>query len=526
MAEVHGVVVSEVANVSPPPIPLPNISAIGLIGTAPDIHIGDANTPGKFTKMDSNDKPVAGYNEPYMLTRRGDAPTRELGSTGTLPDALDAIFAQQGSCRVIIVPIEAFETGNALDLSAATYIATLPDTAKSNKSEWTLATVDGQLTLLFDTGFSDEDSAKIANIKKGQVLTLSPSTGTAKVLEAVANTVTKKTRSKAGGKWQIPVKETTTGATLSAGDYRIQAPAQDGTDKTRITATGVLGDRTGVYAMLSAKSRHGFAPRILTAAGLDTGSRPNNAANPLGAAMKAVADELRAIAYIDGPSTTHQAALDSAEDYGSDRVYFIDPNVKTSKAGKVVIRAASAFAAGLTMKTDAQYGWWTVPSNKLFNNVLGTERDIDFEMGSAACRAQLLNDKGIATIVNIGGGYRLWGDHTRATGERTTWQFLNVRRIADALYDAIAENHLWAVDKNITRNYPSAVVQGVNKLLTDLQSLEAITGGTCYPDPDLNTERNLALGVVHFVVEFTPVYPARTVKFAIELNTDRLTDLV
>ena len=178
------------------------------------------------------------------------------------------------------------------------------------------------------------------------------------------------------------------------------------------------------------------------------------------------------------------------------------------------------------MKTDADFGWWVVPSNQLFNNVLGTERDIDFEMGSAASRAQLLNDAGIATVVNIGGGYRLWGDHTRATGDRVTWKFLNVRRIADALYDALIDNHLWAVDRNITKNYFSLVSAGVNSLLRDLQSLEAITGGTCYPDPDLNTERNIALGVVNFIVEFTPVYPARTVKFKIELTTSRLANLL
>ena len=50
MAEIHGVRVSEVTEVSPPPILLPNISSVGRIGTSPELNIGDADEPGKFTK--------------------------------------------------------------------------------------------------------------------------------------------------------------------------------------------------------------------------------------------------------------------------------------------------------------------------------------------------------------------------------------------------------------------------------------------------------------------------------------------
>ena len=617
MNNIHGVVVTEVAQVSAPPIPLPNISAGGLLGTAPGINIGDADEPGKFTKMvdgvqatatavtgtgtgdalldvdftiteggrgyteaptvmitggggngaigiaildtsgavtgittddtiedgaaegvDYATAPTieiaappktlqAGYDEPYLLLRRGDAPSDELGDEGTLPDALDGLFAQQRSARVIIVPVEEFGDGNALDLTAYDKIddtstgwsATLTD------KEFRIKEINNQLSIEFNesatyTGISGVKT-NIEGLGIGQEITISLSGTTSRVYKVVGTPVSTATE------LYIPVELVTAGTALVDGsDYGLQTPAQVGSVKSRASATGELDDRTGIYAMLSAKARHGFAPRLLSAAGLDTGSRPGGNANPLGAAMQTVAEELRGIAYIDGPSTTHQAALDSAEDYGSDRIYFIDPKVKCAKDGVAINCATSAFAVGLTLRTDRQSGYWTIPSNKLFNNVLGTERDIDFEMGSAASRAQLLNDAQIATVVNIGGGYRLWGDFTRATGDRISWKFLNVRRLADALYDAVADNHLWAVDKNITKNYLSTVADGVNALLRDLTNLEAITGGECYPDPDLNSERNIALGSVHFIVNFTPVYPARTVNFSIELDTKRLANLV
>ena len=526
---IHGVQVKEATAISAPPIPLPNISAIGLVGSAPGIKVGDADDPGKFTKLDADGNLVPGINEPYLVLKRGDAPSDELGEDGTLPQALDAIFAQQPSCRVIMVPVEHYEDGATLDITGYSVKTAAPSAAK----DFQITTTAGKTSILFADIQVTTEKAKIAAVGIGQVITIDGTTSLATPPEyRVTGDVTgDPTAITAGTAMSIPVRLITdnpTALSTSAGVITMNASAQVGADELRGAATGDSDDRTGVYALLSGKSRHGFAPRILTCAGIQTGGQVSSAQNPLGAAMETVAGELRAIAYIDANADDLTEAIAVADDYGSDRVYLIDPRVKTvdTKDPKKILNfAGSAFAAGLTMQTDANIGWWAVPSNKLVNNVLGTERDIDFEMGSDSSRAQLLNDEGIATFVNIGGGFRLWGDYTQASGDRVTWQFLNVRRIADAIYDAIAENHLWAVDRNITKNYLSAVADGVNKLLRDLRSLEAIVGGTCYPDPDLNTERNISLGIVNFIAEFTPVYPARTVNFSIQLNTRRLADL-
>ena len=49
--------------------------------------------------------------------------------------------------------------------------------------------------------------------------------------------------------------------------------------------------------------------------------------------------------------------------------------------------------------------------------------------------------------------------------------------------------------------------------LRDLVSLGAILGGTCWPDPDLNSAANIAQGKVFFNFDFTPPYPAEHITF-------------
>ena len=230
---------------------------------------------------------------------------------------------------------------------------------------------------------------------------------------------------------------------------------------------------------------------------------------------------LRAIAIVDGPDTTHAAgATDFVEQYGGARTYLMDPAVKVYDADAdagYVIKSASPFVAGTIVASDVADGWWTSPSNRLIKGILGTSRAVDYVMGSASSRAQLLNDVGVTTIINLDGGHRLWGNETPASGDEVPWKFLNVRRIADVLYKAVQDNHLWAISRGITKNYLSAVSDGVNALIRTLVAKEALQGGICFPDGDLNTPENIANGEVYFNIEYTPTYPAQTINFQVNL---------
>ena len=173
-------------------------------------------------------------------------------------------------------------------------------------------------------------------------------------------------------------------------------------------------------------------------------------------------------------------------------------------------------------RTDYDIGWWASPSNKTIRGIVGLARPID--AGHANSRAQLMLDNGIWTIVNDVSGYQFWGTDTPAATD-PEYSFPNVRRTADIMADSIIKSHRWAVAKGITKNYLSEVSEAVNAFIRGLIAQGALIGGVCYPDDELNTAANIALGQAYFNVEFNPVYPANNVVFKMQLTTKYLEDL-
>jgi phage tail sheath protein FI len=293
---------------------------------------------------------------------------------------------------------------------------------------------------------------------------------------------------------------------------RVEAGADEAA--TLVNVVGGVAAGTGAYegvqALLGAESVVGFAPRILCAPGW-THQRPEGAANPVVSELLGIAERLRAVIIADGPNTTDAAAITYAGDFGSDRVYLVDPWVKIfNAAGEVVSEPGSARVAGLIAKSDNDRGFWWSPSNMVINGIVGTTRAVDFKLGDANSRANLLNEARVATIIRQD-GFRLWGNRSLTADSK--WTFLSVRRTADLINESLQRAHLWAVDRNITRTYVQDVTEGVNAYLRTLKALGAILGGECWPDPDLNTPANVALGKVYFNFDFTPPYPAEHITF-------------
>lgn len=287
-------------------------------------------------------------------------------------------------------------------------------------------------------------------------------------------------------------------------------------------ADSVTGNLQGVHALLGAESVVGFAPRILCAPGF-THYRESGQRNPVVAQLLGVAERMRAVIVADGPNTTDDAAQAYANDWGSSRVYLVDPWVSVMQPdGSYVAEPPSARVAGVIAKIDNDLGFWWSPSNQPINGIVGTARPVDFTLGDANARANLLNEGGIATIIRQD-GYRLWGN--RSLTDDTKWMFLSVRRTADMINDSIQRAHLWAVDRNITRTYVEDVTEGVNAYISSLIAQGALLGGRCWPDPDLNTPANIQQGKVYFNFEFTPPYPAEHITFRSMLVNDYIEEV-
>lgn len=285
---------------------------------------------------------------------------------------------------------------------------------------------------------------------------------------------------------------------------------------------GTTGQYEGVHAFLGAESVVGFAPRILIATGFT--HQRESTANAVVAELVGIAERLRAIIIADGPDTTDSAAITYAGDWGSPRIYLVDPGIQkvNTDTGLVETYHSSPMAAGLLAKSDNERGFWWSPSNQTINGIVGTTRAIDFSLGDQNSRANLLNERLVATIIRQN-GYRLWGNRTLSSDPK--WTFLSVRRTADIINDSLQRAHLWAVDRNITKTYLEDVTESVNAYLRDLTAIGAILGGRCWADPDLNTPSAIAQGKVYFDFEFTANYPAEHITFRSHLTQEFLTEI-
>ena len=298
------------------------------------------------------------------------------------------------------------------------------------------------------------------------------------------------------------------------------AVLEDAALQTSAIIGGVLasGQRTGLQALLDGKSRFNAQPRLLIAP-------KHSATQAVATAMDALAGKLRAIAIVDGPNTTDEAVLAYAQEFGSKRIYMVDPGVQQwdTITNKTIDAPASAFTAGLFAWTDTEYGFWASPSNKEFVGITGTTRPIEFLDGDETSRANLLNNANISTIIRDG-GYRLWGNRTLSTDSK--WAFVTRVRTVDIVMDAILAGHKWAVDRSITKTYVKDVTDGLEAFMRDLKNQGAVINFEVYADTALNTASQLEQGKVYWNIRFTDVPPAENPIFRVEVSNQWLTEVL
>jgi phage tail sheath protein FI len=280
------------------------------------------------------------------------------------------------------------------------------------------------------------------------------------------------------------------------------------------TISNLVGDSTagtGVHAFLAAQSEVKVTPRILCAPGF-TSDRTGDLANAVVTELQGIASRLRAIIIADGPNTTRTEAITYRDDWGSDRIYVVDPFCKVWDTGtsQNVDQPASARVAGIISRMDNDKGFWWSPSNQIINGITGVSRPIDFSLSDTNCEANLLNENEVATIVQKD-GYRLWGNRTTASDPM--WAFLSVRRTADMIYESIEDAFLWAMDRPMSANLVLDIQESVNAYLRHLTTLGAILGGKCWMDPSLNSKEQLMAGKLFLDFDIEPPAPLEHLTF-------------
>lgn len=298
------------------------------------------------------------------------------------------------------------------------------------------------------------------------------------------------------------------------------AKLEDPAEQTSAIIGGVQanGKRTGLQALLDGKSRFNAQPRLLV-------TPKHSSTLAVGTALVALADKLRGLAILDGPNTTDEAVLAYAENFGAKRAFLVDPGVQywDTTADATVDAPGSAWVAGLFAWTDSEYGFWASPSNKEFVGITGTTRPIEFLDGDETCRANLLNNANITTIIRDD-GFRLWGNRTLSSDPK--WAFVTRVRTMDIVMDAILYGHKWAVDRSITATYIKDVTEGLQAFMRDLKAQGAIINFEVFADPELNTASQLEQGKVYWNIRFTDVPPAENPNFRVEVTNQWLTEVL
>jgi phage tail sheath protein FI len=462
----HGVEVLQI-DTGARPVQTVRSSVIGLIGTAPD--------------ADAQAFPL---NTPVLVTRRSEMVG--LGEAGTLQSALDLIYDQAGAVVVVVrVAQESTEAATidkvvgGIDGTTGAYEGVHAFLAAENA-------VGFSPKILIAPGFTHQRTSN-------GLLSIAVQTQGEGYITAPPVTVS-------GGGGSGAVVRAVLGTGANAGkvtSFVIDDPGKGFTTNPTITIGAPPAG--GVQAVAGTVQRGTVRSEVL-------------------AEMVGIAQRLRAVIVADGPNTTDAAAIQLNDDFGSDRIYVVDPWVRRNGASV----PASSAVAGLINKVDNERGFWWSPSNNEISGIEGTARAIDFALGDSSSRANLLNEQKIATIIREQ-GFRLWGNRTLATDP--LYAFLSVRRTADMINESILRGHLWAVDRCITATYLEEVQESVRGYLRSLQARGAILGGDVWVDPELNTPVNISNGQVFFDFEFTPPYPAERVTFRSHLVNSYVVDL-
>ncbi|WP_412460183.1 phage tail sheath subtilisin-like domain-containing protein [Pseudomonas sp. SC11] len=303
---------------------------------------------------------------------------------------------------------------------------------------------------------------------------------------------------------------------VACGVAKVDAPAEQ--ISAIIGGVQADGKRTGLQALLDGKSRFNAQPRLLV-------TPKHSATQAVGTALVALADKLRGVAIIDGPNTTDEAAIAYAGAFGAKRAYMVDPGVQLwdTEASATVNAPSSAWVAGLFAWTDREYGFWASPSNKEFVGITGTGRPVEFLDGDESCRANLLNNAKVTTIIRDD-GFRLWGNRTLSSDPK--WAFVTRVRTMDIVMDAILYGHKWAVDRSITATYVKDVTEGLQAFMRDLKAQGAVINFEVYADAELNTASQLEQGKVYWNIRFTDVPPAENPNFRVEVTNQWLTEVL
>lgn len=461
----HGIETIELDSPSGP-VETVKSNVIGLVGTAPDAD------PDLFPL----NTPVPVFADALKAG--------QLKSTGTLLDAVDAIYSQKSAVIVVVRVAE----------------------GESTEESWSNA-----------VGSPSGKTGVWSLLKARPMLRVIP-----KLLVAPGLTSGRPTN----GVANLNITDDGKDYVLSTTTITIAAPPAGGRQAKAVPQV-VGGKLTG--AIITDPGYGYVTVPAVTIAGAGTGAAITatlgHVANPVGVAFASIVDRLRAVAFLDGPGTDYADAVQYRQDYGSQRIAVIDPGVLSwdIENSVYVQKPASAYAAGIQARVDEEKGFWYSYSNELIQNIGGPARPVDFMPNDRDCEANMLNAAQVTTIIHDD-GFRFWG--VRGTGTDPLWAHLSVRRTADMVYESLERAERSRLDKPFSRQLLAGIQGDVNAYLRLLRARGALIGGRSWIDPTINTPATFAAGELTVDFDLEPPALLEHLQFRARRNPNYYTDFI
>jgi len=316
---------------------------------------------------------------------------------------------------------------------------------------------------------------------------------------------------------------TSTSSTDGLASINVTAQGDDYVTAPTVAITGGGGqgakaiaivDSGAVTAIVVTKPGFGYAsaPTVTLTGGGGAGATATATvgvvANPVAAELPGVLEKLRAVAFVDGPDTTDEAAVLYRQTLNSDRLYICDPKVLVydTELDAYVPSPSSPRFAGVQAKVDRTNGFWWSLSNKPINGIGGAVRPVRY-----GDQANYLNENHVNTVINLGEGFITWGNRV-ATGIDLN-KFVSVRRTMDFINEAVEVANLEFVDKPFSKANLKFLIESGNAFMRVLAAEGAILGGRMWLDAERNTDEEMAQGRVTLGFEFEPPAPMEDIRF-------------
>lgn len=276
-----------------------------------------------------------------------------------------------------------------------------------------------------------------------------------------------------------------------------------GADATELTANAV-GDataKTGVHAFKKATSLGLPKPKIFPTAGIAAAGVSE--ADGIIAELLTVVDDMRGFIFADGPGTTIAEAKTAAGLIANKRLTLTDDKILKSVSGVSTAKPSSTLHAAIQSNMDLTRNVAWPAHNVTAQGIIGVNRPVDFET-----EVTELNEEGIATVINRGAGFKVWGPKTTAATEAgSIWKFLSVVRTADFVNETVEDAFYSFMGRPIIKDTLDLMTMTGRRLLRNLESQGILLPGSQFGlAADQSAEDGVA-GIVKFGMAFEPPAP-------------------